>query len=230
MIVLYILLGILALIILLLAVPVGADIHYDNKPAVRLRYGPLGFNLDMESKPKEQKKKKPAAKKPPKNKGAPKKKKEKKPPPPAVQFILDMKDTHGISGLLEFFFGFIRLLTNTGSRLVGIITMPKADLLLVVRGADAAETAITYGQMCAVVYPAFEILCKLKPCRNQRISVVPDYEKGETEGIFAVSLRVVPLLVVKEALALVFRALGHLIKYRPNPAAQANTSAGRKHK
>ena len=220
MIVLYILLGLLLLIFLLLCVPVGADIHYENKPAVRLRYGPFGFDLDMESKPKEPKKKKPAAKKPPQNKAAAKKKKEKKPPSPAVQFILDMKGTHGISGLLEFFFGLLRMLTHTGSRLVGLITMPKADLLLVVRGADAAETAILYGQLCAAVYPAFEVLCKLKPCRQQRISIVPDYEKGETEGIFSVSLRVVPILVVWEVLVLAFRAIGHLLRFKPAaPAA-----------
>ena len=62
MIVLYILLGVLLLLILLLSVPVGADILYENKPFVRLRYGWFGFNLDLESIPKEKKKKKPASK------------------------------------------------------------------------------------------------------------------------------------------------------------------------
>ncbi len=230
MIFLYIFLGILVLLILLLSVPVGADILYENKPFVRLRYGWFGFNLNLESKPKEKKKKKPTAKKTVAKKTAPKakKKKEKKPPPPAVQFILDIKDTHGISGLFEFFFGLLRMLTNTGSRLVGLITMPKADLLLIVRGADAAETAVQYGQMCAVVYPAFEVLCKVKPCRNQRVSVVPDYEKGQTEGVFSVSLRIVPVMVIKEGVVLIFRALAHLIKYRPASVQQPKASETKK--
>lgn len=230
MIVLYILFGVLLLLILLLSVPVGADILYENKPFVRLRYGWFGFNLDLESKPKEKKKKKPATRKAVAKKTAPKvkKKKEKKPPSPAVQFILDIKDTHGISGLFEFFFGLLRMLTNTGSRIVGLITMPKADLLLIVRGADAAETAVQYGQMCAVVYPAFEVLCKVKPCRNQRVSVVPDYEKGQTEGVFSVSLRIVPILVIKEGVVLVFRALAHLIRYRPAPAQQPKAAVTKK--
>ena len=219
MIVLYILLGIFGLLLLLLLIPAGVDVHYEQMAAVRLRYGPLGFGLPGEKK---KKKDKPPVEK--KAAAAPVPKKEKE-PSSVVEWLQDIRKSRGLSGLLEFFTQLLKIFSRSAGHLVKYITMPRADLCMVVRGEDAAETAVMYGRLCASVYPAFELLCRLKPCRHPRISIVPDYGEGKTEAVLSVSLRIIPLLVVKEGLVLLCRALWTFLKYRPAGAEKAPAKA-----
>lgn len=209
MVILYILLGIAALLLLFLLIPAGVDIYYDEKAQITLRYGFIRKRIDQRE---EEKPKKPAPSKP----AAPSKPKPtaQKKPNPAVEFLKELRRSQGFSGLMEFLISLIRMLTSSAYRIVKDISVSHLDLWVVVRGEDAAQTAIQYGELCSVLYPAFGMLCAAKPSRNPRISVTADYEKGETQGVLSVSLRILPLLLLGHLLALAWRFLMLIVKTR----------------
>lgn len=209
MLALYILLGVIGFLFVLLLIPAGVDVFYDEKAQVTLRYGPFRKYI------RQQKKAKPSKPAVPKS---PAKAKTKQPTKaksnPAGAFLKELYQSEGFSGLMEFLISLIRLLTSSTYKIVKQISVSHLDLLVIVRGEDAAQTATQYGALCGVLYPTFGFLCKMKPIRDPRISVVADYEKGETQGVLSVSLRILPLFLVGHLLALAWRFLLLVVKAR----------------
>lgn len=209
MLALYILLGVVGFLFILLLIPAGVDIFYDEKARVTLRYGPFRKYIRQHKKSKTSK---PAAPK------SPAKAKTKQPAKaksnPAGTFLKELYQSEGFSGLMEFLISLIRLLTSSTYIIVKQISVSHLDLLVIVRGEDAAQTATQYGALCGALYPAFGLLCETKPSRDPRISVVADYEKGETQGVLSVSLRILPLFLVGHLLALAWRFLLLVVKVR----------------
>ena len=74
-------------------------------------------------------------------------------------------------------------ITATGARqLLAAVVVRKLEFALFVASEDAAETAMRYGQVCAVVYPAMSMLCGVMRVRCPRVGVVPDY-LAETSAV-----------------------------------------------
>lgn len=113
----------------------------------------------------------------------------------------------GFFGFLDFLRDLLKLLSEKVVYLVKHLRISKFDLYLRVGGEDAAEMAIQYGQVSAVAYAVFNILFKLTPCKNKRISVDLDYNNPEYVVDFNATLRVKPLTLLITGISTLIKGL-----------------------
>ncbi len=190
MIFLWILLGIILLILLALSIPAHVNIRYTDTLYMDIRYLFLRFKvLPAPEKPQEEKvKKEPQKPEKPKTDAL----KEKKPNVLVQKFkgFVKAEGYRGFMGLIKRFLG----LTGTAAvSLVRKVRIREFDLYVMTGGADAAQAAILYGQTCAAVYPAAELLFRLTKCKKHRISVDLDYSVTEPYVILEADASMRPL-------------------------------------
>lgn len=194
MIVLWILLALLFLILLALLIPVHACVRYGEELALDIKY--LFFKipvLPVTEKPEEPKpEQKPAGAK----KSAPKEKK----PNPLLEKVKSSFKAEGFKGFMDLVGRFVKLTGTTAVRIIKKLRLRDFDLYLMVGGEDAASAAILYGQICAAVYPAAEILFKLTKCRRRRMSIDLDYDVKEPYVKLEANVSVRPIFAVRYAL------------------------------
>lgn len=65
----------------------------------------------------------------------------------------------------------------------------KIKLALTVGGGDAADTAITYGEACAVIFPAVSALGNLVKIKRNQIKITPQFN-GESSIVFEAVLSI----------------------------------------
>ena len=149
MIVLYILLGLLALPLVLLCIPVGFRLDYAEEPELSVRV--LGVKLTL--LPAKDKPSEPERHRKEKSSGTDEKKKRREETSPSV--LRELKDSlkeSGVSGALSWLCEVARILTRAAGRAVRAITVRRLDLRVEVAGEDAAETALRHGKLCAQMH------------------------------------------------------------------------------
>lgn len=231
MIAVWILLGIAALIVLLLVLPLRIYLHYDPQSGLqyRLRYALL--TLADSSKPKKPKEeKKPAAKKPASAKKPAKKKKSgsgKSPVSSLLSFLgLDdistaakAKQSISEKGLLETVgnvFAALKDLFSRIFRLAGKGFFRSFDLSIVVGDSDAADAAFSYGTICAAVYPLLTLLDSAMKFRDRNVDIRCDYEQPATTAQFDGQFCYRPCHVLGFAFGLIWRYIRQTIRKEGN--------------
>ncbi len=71
----------------------------------------------------------------------------------------------------------------------------KFDLEVLVGGEDAAEAAMTYGEICSFVYPTLGLLHSVSKMKNPKINVFTDYDKKDVDVKFVFSVNI-PLIIL----------------------------------
>ncbi len=191
MIVLWILLGLIALIFLLLCIPVRFDLNYNGEATVFIRYLFLKYRVlpAPEKKPEPKKEKKPN---------------------PLLQQVKKYKEAEGLSGLLTLAKDLLKATGTRFGKLLKHIKLKDFDLYVLVGGGkDAAEIAILYGEVCAGVYPAVSVLLGLTNCKSPhgRVSVDLDYSVKEPKVLCTASGAVRPLFVVHHGVQFILRTI-----------------------
>lgn len=160
---LYILLGILLFVLIILLVPIGIKLKYQNKLELLLYIGFVKLRLIPE-KPKKPKKEK-----------ANKKKDEKPKEPEKKKNIIQEK---GLSWL-------VNLIKKTAELAGGVlkdffkhIIVKKLLLSITVAEADAAKTAVNYGYYCSAVYPAMGLIVSAVKCKKYGVDIKPDFDEN----------------------------------------------------
>ena len=212
MIVLYVVLGLLALLLFLLYIPAHAYVTYHEEVGLTLRYLFLKFRILPEDEKKESaeqpaKKAKPAEKKP-------------------NAFVLKVKRSfkaEGFSGFMELIGQFVKLTGTTAVNLVKKLRIRGFDLYVMAGGEDAAAAAILYGKACAVIYPAAEMLFRLVPCKKHRVSVDLDYSVKEPYVKLEADVLISPISVVRYALGYIWGVIPMFRRFM-NPVDRKRTS------
>ena len=168
--ILYILLGLLALVLLLvllvLFVPVYARITYDEELRVRVRV--LGVPITLlpsEDKPEETEAK-------PAKTSAPAK------PSKAEELLGEVSRSFkedGVAATLHYLGELARIAGQAVGRVLRGITVDKLALELIIADGDADTTAIRYGQVCSVLYPAFTAIAGVIKVRKRDLRVEPNF-------------------------------------------------------
>lgn len=169
MLALYILLGLVGLLFLLvllaLFVPVWARITYDDE--LRVRVWVLGVPITLlpsEDEPEAQTK--PAeASKPAK----PSKTKE------LVGEISRSFKEDGVAATLHYLSELAKVAGQAVGRVLRGITVDKLALELIIADGDADTTAIRYGQVCGVLYPAFTAIAGAVKVRKRDLRIEPNF-------------------------------------------------------
>ena len=206
MIALYIILGIIALFVILLSVPLVLRVEYAGSVALRLRWlflTILRVPAPEEKKPKKKKKKK---EKPKKEK---EEKKEKKPKedkgPNAFQRFYTYQ---GIPGFIELLRRTVEALKKFRHGLWLCFRIRELKLHMVVMGGEPEELVEKYGKMCAAVYVPLGWLSTHLRTRpgNIRTTIVPDFTGlAEKEIACTAEVSLIPLVLLVAVIMLALR-------------------------
>ncbi len=168
MLALYILLGLLGLVVLLLLlvlfVPVWARITYDGE--LRVKIWVLGVPITLlpsEDEPSEPSTgKKTAVAKPSKVKQL------------RDEVSRSFKED-GVAATLQYLTELAKLAGRSVGRALHCLTVDKLKLELLIADGDADTTAIRYGQVCSVLYPAFTAIAGVIKVRRRDLRVEPNF-------------------------------------------------------
>lgn len=162
----YILIGIILFIALILIIPVGLDVGFEDDLLAKLRIGFLSVPL-YPPKPKKPEKEK-------KKKEKPKEKEEEKPKEKKPNIIKEK----GISWLIEVIRQAAIIAGGVLRDFFKHLVIRKLNISITYAGEDADDTAVKYGYFCLSVYPAVSVLTTVSKCRQYGVDITPDFQNG----------------------------------------------------
>ena len=189
----------------LLVSPIVLTAEYAEDWNIKLRYLFLVFQLYPEKEKKRgkpQKKEKPEE---PQKKGLEEDKKNN---------LKEILKQEGLSGVLELLRRSVSLVTGELKKLFSHLIIKDFSLDALICGADAAETALTYGRACAAIYPAVSILAGNTRCRRYGVSVAPDFDGRTTKIKAYLKAGIRPVFLIGFALSLFVKGLPVLKKVK----------------
>ena len=197
---LYIILGILLFLFLILMIRVEVFLKYTDSVILILKVLFVRITLvspDKKPKKKKPKKEKPKEKKPkPKKKEEDKKKKEKKP-----TYLSKLREKKGLTGIISLFSSIAKIAVGALKGIFSHIVIKKLDVGIALSGEDAASTAVTYGRVCSVLYPAVNVIAAATVCENYNVVVEPVFNPDKDNEIYAdVHAYIRIIFVVAEAI------------------------------
>ena len=112
-----------------------------------------------------------------------------------------------LSGKLSTVFNVLNQILNKVKFMLKRSKVEKFELDITVSGDDAAVTAIEYGAVCAVVYPAVSLILNYNKALKENINIVCDYTntKPALEFYGVVSIRLIHLLSLLSILPSILR-------------------------
>lgn len=208
------LLGLLAVLLLLLCIPVSILLDYrtDEPPRARLCWLFLHYDLLKEEPPK---KKKPQKAKPEPEKKEPQKKEKAKRSPEEFSTLLGtvLDLLSSATGALKTFIRHFRLYVR---------------LHMTVAADDAAETALAYGRVNAGVYAAYAFAAGFLNVGKPEIEIKPDFlsERGTVD--FSLRGSMVPIIAAGAGLRAGWTFLLKTIKRRRAESADKGSNQKQK--
>lgn len=195
--ILWILLGLLALLLIALVIPVKVRFQYeDREPFLAVRYGPVKLQL-LPKKEKPEKSDKKKKKKPKKEK----KSKAEKPKKPKAKI-----------NRAQIFYALEKLPPILGRALKRVgrsIHIKPLKLYVLVAGADPADTAQLYGKLEAALAAGFPILEKALRIKDADVRLYVDFQEVQMDFIIDAGVYLRPCSLVWMGL----RAGGSLLKW-----------------
>lgn len=182
----------------LLASPLVITAESEEDWKIKLRYLFFVFQLYPE---KEKKHEKPAKKE---KAAKPQKKEKKEDKKPNFKEILKQK---GLSGILELLKQIVILVTGRFQKLFTHVVIKELSLDVLICGDDAADTAVTYGKACAVIYPAVSILAGNTRCKRYGVSVAPDFDGSDTKIKAFLKAAIRPVFLIAFALSMLAKGI-----------------------
>ena len=180
MIALQILLLILILLFLVCLVRVRISVTYHEDIRVILKV--LIFDFQLLPKKEKPKKEKPKKKEDKREKKKEPQEQEKKVKEKKPNYLAKLKEKKGLSGLISLFKELAKIAGGTLKGLFKHIVIKKLDVGIALNAGDAASTAIQYGQLCSVVYPAVNVITAITVCKDYNVTLEPIFDDDrETE-------------------------------------------------
>ena len=177
--------GIVLLLILLLCCPITLRLSFLNGFSVRLKYLFFFFSL-LPPKEKSTGKKKHADRK--------KKQEESE---TTLEKLRRLTGEDSAAGLFDFLRELAVLAAGSLKKLFRHLMIADFSLDVSAGGEDAAETALTYGKLCAVIYPAVSVLVSQAKTKHYGVSVFPDFSEGaQTKAHMEARLRIKPVFLL----------------------------------
>lgn len=202
-----VLLGIIALFVVILSIPVHVTLGYDDKIRLSVRYLFIKLNiLPASSKPK---KEKPEKEKPEEEKTEEKPPKEKKPNP-----IIEMVKANGYDGMMTVLANLKRILGIYGGKIFKSIIFNELFIDITVSTGDSAATAIKYGKTCQNVFPVMGYLCSNYMVKKYDINVQPDFLANKTDIEFHADIKLCLRKIINSTIGMAVRLIfGVVLKF-----------------
>ena len=191
---LFIILCIVLFFLILFLCPVTVYAHFENELTAKVRYLFINYKIfpqpqKAEVQVSEEDKKEKAKADDTKSK---------------IKGIIEQK---GLSGFLSIIKDFASIATGTAKKLFFHMIIDNISTDIAVADEDAAQTAILYGYVCAVVYPSMGLLVNGMKCRKYHINIVPDFQSKESRIRFEVKSHIKLLFIVSSGLSALIQSL-----------------------
>ena len=211
MIALWIILGILLFLFLILLIKIEVLMQYSQEITLVLKILFFKIVLLAPDNPKEEKKKKePEKEKPKEEKPKEKKPEEKK---KKQSYLSKLKEKKGLSGLVSLFVSIAKIAVGALKGIFSHIVLKKFDVGIALSGDDAASTAVTYGKLCSVIYPAINVITSVMVCKDYHVTIEPVFDIDKDTEVFAdIHAYLRPIFAVNEALKAAVKILIARIK------------------
>lgn len=179
---------------LLLSLPVFVTAEWNEKLTVKIKY--LFFRFTVVPAP--EKKKKPKQEKEPEQKPAKPKKKQRKKhtPDEIIDGFIDAVHRYGP--------GTKMILRN--------IRVHKLEGFWKIAGEDAADCAVRYGRVCALLNTAFGFIRNLVRIEKTKLKVYPDFLAEEEEIRVYAEIEANPIVILIGGIRIAFAFLKNMIK------------------
>lgn len=149
--------------------PVKIKANNETDFSLILNVGFIKLKLYPSAEKKPKKKKKKSAKP---------KKKAQKTEDKKAQKQKNTKNKHDLDWLLTTLGKIKKLSEDVLKDFFGHIIIKKFMLSVNVAGQDAADTAIRYGELCAIVYPATAVITRNIHCKKFGVDVTPNFNEN----------------------------------------------------
>lgn len=182
MIVLYIIGGVLLLLLLLLLIPVSVCITANDNLCLVVKYLFFKYSFEPEIGEKEDDKQE-------KDDGG------------------TIKNSIKKKGIVTTVKELMQLAKSAVKNVVWLIkkiTIKKLSAFISVADGDAAQTGITYGAVCSVVYPALGFLGTLTDISKCNVKVLADFDSAESKIDFEGEFSVLPIFVAAAAISVLY--------------------------
>lgn len=206
----YGLLGLLALVLVVLFVPVFGRITYDGELTVRVWV--LGIPVTLVPLPE---------KKTPHSGKKAAKRTEKKQTSKFEEMISLMKQDD-LAGTLHFLREVAALAVKTTGRVLHSVTITDLDLQMRIATDDPAKTAQRYGQVCGVLYPALAGIENAVGIRRRNLRVEPNFLMETSAVRFDIRLRMSVWRLLGAGIALLWGFL--LLEEKDDPQMNKEVS------
>jgi hypothetical protein len=124
-----------------------------------------------------------------------------------IEKIRDIIKQKGLSGFLNIIKEFASIATGAAKKLFSHMVIDNISTDIAVANGDAAETAILYGNVCAVVYTSVSILVNNMKCKDYHINIVPDFQSSQSRIRFQFKAHIMLLFLVTAGLSAFIRFL-----------------------
>ncbi len=120
----------------------------------------------------------------------------------------------GASGAISFLWEILTLVFGRSVKILRGIVVSKFNLKIEIVGDDASDTALRYGKLCGVVYPALSLIFQNVKKYKHEIDMRPNFEnKYEYDQVsLDTKLRILPISAGYHALAVLLSILMSEIK------------------
>ena len=180
MIALWIVLGVLLLLSLILLIRVQVFLYYSDELTMEVKILFWRKTLIPSPPKKEKPKKAPKKAKKPSQHPEAKQKQEKK-----QSYLSKLREKKGISGIVSLLTSLAQLAAGTFKELFSHVVIHRMDVGIALNYGDAASTAVTYGRLCAVVYPAVNIITAATICKSYNVSLEPVFNSEKNTEVTA---------------------------------------------
>ena len=195
--VLWIILAVIAaLIAAVLFAPIYARVRYDGTLTVRLRVWGIPITLLPSDEDEEQEEPAPST---------PRKKTSK-----TAELKRELSRSFhedGVGATLRYLGELASMASQAIGRLLRSVTVDRLRLEMRISAVDAADTAVRYGEVCAVLYPALAVVERAMRVRRREVRVEPGF-LADGSAVFAdIRLHIWVYRAAGAAIALLWRYL-----------------------
>lgn len=187
--------AIVGILFILLLLSVTVDLTFDSKLMLKIKY--LGITLFDNQKRVSVKKSKKKKSKSSSNDDAPAKK---------DGFVKKTYKQKGLLGTINYFSDILVIVIKKLWWVVKRLKFRRFKLDIIIATADAADTAMQYGKICAAVYPIISLLQSVNDFKAKNINISADFDK--TESQFKTSI-----FVKTQVIYLLITAIGILVQF-----------------
>ncbi len=204
MVAVYVIVAVLALLLLLLFLPICLSLRYQENFSFSVRFAGILIPI----KPQKEKSEQPKTEEVTPKQEKPKKK----------NFIAEYTKENGIAQTVAVICRFLQSAIEKSLWFFQKLKIRNLNFSLSVATKNAADTAVLYGSVCAVVYPFFSLVFEHLNCKSDHIDVSADFDNEQSKFLFSTDVKANLFLLLITALSVFryYRKFQHELKGEVN--------------